>query len=71
MLFQSIDVINIVGSILDWLNIQEIVTDTAKDVPYLLLVLVLGSNDHLLIEVIDTDDITNHVLKSSLEPVNP
>jgi len=53
-------------SFLNWLNVVKVIHDSSKYVPHLLLILILCCNNHLLIETIDSNNVTNHVLKGSL-----
>jgi len=68
----SIDVIiEFETCILNWLNIEQVITDSAEKIVHLLLILILSGNDNLLVKVVDTDDITDKGLQSSLKPVDP
>jgi len=53
-------------SFLNWLNIEKVIADSSKNIPYLLLILILCCNNHLLIQTIDSNNVTNHILKGSL-----
>ena len=57
--------------IFNWLDVSKIVTDSSKNIPNLLLIFILCGDNHLLIKVIDSNDITNHVLQGSLKPIYP
>lgn len=63
--------IEVIRCILDRLDVQKIEADPSENVVYLLQVFVFCGDDHLLIQVVDTDDVADHVLKSGLEPINP
>ena len=55
-------VIKFVSSILDWLNIEDVIVDSSDKIIDLLLILVLGGNHYLLIEVVDTNNVADEGL---------
>jgi len=70
-IIEGVDVIDVKGGFFNGLNIEKVIANSTKDVVDLLNVLVLSCNDDLLIQVIDSDNVTDHRLKCCLEPVNP
>lgn len=66
-----IELIDFEASILNWLDIEDVIGDSSEKIIDLLLILIFRGNDDLLIKVVDTNNVADECLQGSLEPVYP